>query len=180
MEGLDSVKTTLWVEAPTEVHSVDRNGSIPPNLQGGLTGAIGVSRCHLQRRRTREGRKLDVGRRWIAAQEAFRGQSFYPDANSTLRVSIATVKSYEPRDGVHRLPAWLVLRGWHERSNGVRRWQLPCHRWGNFSARLHDVPARLGMPFRLHRPHALRARHDRADQRLRYVHKVRGRQVPRW
>ncbi|MFN3240582.1 MAG: S46 family peptidase [Planctomycetota bacterium] len=55
----------------------------------------------LQRRREREGRKLDVGRRWIAAQEAYRGKSFYPDANSTLRVSIAEVKSYEPRDGVH-------------------------------------------------------------------------------
>jgi len=62
----------------------------------------------LQRRREREGRKLDVGRRWIAAQEAYRGKSFYPDANSTLRVSIATVKSYEPRDGVHYKPQTTV------------------------------------------------------------------------
>ena len=62
----------------------------------------------LQRRRTREGRKLDIGRRWIAAQESFRGQSFYPDANSTLRVSIAEVKSYEPRDGVHYKPQTTV------------------------------------------------------------------------
>ena len=57
---------------------------------------------------TREGRKLDVGRRWIAAQESFRGQSFYPDANSTLRVSIAEVKSYDPRDGVHYKPQTTV------------------------------------------------------------------------
>lgn len=73
--------------------------------------ARGINREYqrwLQRRRTREGRKLDVGRRWIAAQEAFRGQSFYPDANSTLRVSIATVKSYEPRDGVHYKPQTTV------------------------------------------------------------------------
>ncbi|MEC7724662.1 MAG: S46 family peptidase [Planctomycetota bacterium] len=62
----------------------------------------------LRRRRTREGRKLDVGRRWIAAQESFRGQAFYPDANSTLRVSIAEVKSYEPRDGVHYKPQTTV------------------------------------------------------------------------
>lgn len=62
----------------------------------------------LQRRREREGRKLDVGRRWIAAQEAYRGKSFYPDANSTLRVSIASVKSYEPRDGVHYKPQTTV------------------------------------------------------------------------
>jgi hypothetical protein len=62
----------------------------------------------LQRRREREGRKVDVGRRWIAAQEAFRGKSFYPDANSTLRVSIAEVKSYAPRDGVRYLPQTTV------------------------------------------------------------------------
>jgi len=52
----------------------------------------------------RSGRMLDVGRRWIAAQEAFRGQSFYPDANSTLRVSIAQVKGYVPRDGIYYTP----------------------------------------------------------------------------
>jgi hypothetical protein len=62
----------------------------------------------LNRRRTRDGRKLDIGRRWIAAQEAFRGKSFYPDANSTLRVSIAEVKSYEPRDGIHYKPQTTV------------------------------------------------------------------------
>lgn len=71
----------------------------------------------LNRRRTREGRKLDVGRRWIAAQEAFRGKAFYPDANSTLRVSIASVKSYEPRDGVHYKPQTTVA-GLLQKENG--------------------------------------------------------------
>jgi hypothetical protein len=47
---------------------------------------------------------LDVGRRWIAAQEAFRGKAFYPDANSTLRVSIAEVAGYVSRDGTVRTP----------------------------------------------------------------------------
>jgi hypothetical protein len=57
-----------------------------------------------QRARERAGQTLDVGRRWIEAQEAFRGKSFYPDANSTLRVSIAEVAGYVPRDGVVYTP----------------------------------------------------------------------------
>jgi Peptidase S46 len=58
----------------------------------------------LQRQRQRAGQALDVGRRWIAAQEAFRGTSFYPDANSTLRVSIAEVSGYSPREAVTYTP----------------------------------------------------------------------------
>ncbi len=61
-----------------------------------------------RRAQLRAGQDLDVGRRWIAAQEAFRGKSFYPDANSTLRVSIATVKGYSPRDGLVALPQTTV------------------------------------------------------------------------
>ncbi len=57
-----------------------------------------------QRQRQRAGKNLDVGRRWIEAQEAFRGKSFYPDANSTLRVSIAEVAGYVPRDGIVYTP----------------------------------------------------------------------------
>jgi hypothetical protein len=82
--------------------------------------ARGISKEYgqwLQRRRTREGRKLDVGRRWIAAQEAFRGKDFYPDANSTMRVSIAEVKSYEPRDGIHYKPQTTVA-GLLQKENG--------------------------------------------------------------
>ena len=61
-----------------------------------------------QRQRQRQGQTLDVGRRWIEAQEAFRGKSFYPDANSTLRVSIAEVQGYAPRDGLVALPQTTV------------------------------------------------------------------------
>lgn len=59
---------------------------------------------YVQRMRTRAGQALDVGRRWIQAQEAFRGKSFYPDANSTLRVSIAEVGGYSPREAVQYAP----------------------------------------------------------------------------
>lgn len=57
-----------------------------------------------QRSRERLGKNLVVGRRWIEAWEAFRGKTFYPDANSTLRVSIASVKGYAPRDGIVYTP----------------------------------------------------------------------------
>jgi hypothetical protein len=58
----------------------------------------------VQRQRQRSGQMLDVGRRWIAAQEAFRGKAFYPDANSTLRVSIAEVGGYSPREAITYAP----------------------------------------------------------------------------
>ncbi|MCA8950685.1 MAG: S46 family peptidase [Planctomycetes bacterium] len=70
-----------------------------------IAAAIGKERdAWDRRRRERDGRMLDLGRRWIAAQEAFRGKSFYPDANSTLRVSIAEVQGYVPKDGVYYTP----------------------------------------------------------------------------
>ncbi len=70
-----------------------------------LARGLAAERTQAQQRgRQRAGKTLDVGRRWIAAQEAFRGKSFYPDANSTLRVSIAEVRGYVPRDGVLYTP----------------------------------------------------------------------------
>ncbi len=56
------------------------------------------------RQQERAGRRIAVGTRWIEAQQKWRGSTFYPDANSTLRVSIASVKGYEPRDGVSYTP----------------------------------------------------------------------------
>jgi hypothetical protein len=58
----------------------------------------------VRRQQQRAGQMLDVGRRWIAAQEAFRGKAFYPDANSTLRVSIAEVGGYSPREAITYAP----------------------------------------------------------------------------
>jgi hypothetical protein len=75
-----------------------------------LARGLAVERSDLQRRmRERTGRALQVGRRWLDAQEAFRGKQFYPDANGTLRVSIASVKGYSPRDGVLNTPHTTVL-----------------------------------------------------------------------
>ncbi len=102
----------------------------------------------LQRSRLRAGQDLDVGRRWIAAQEAFRGKSFYPDANSTLRVSIAEVKGYSPRDGLVAVPHTTVA-GLLQKEKGKEPFANPAalleaarsrmdSRW--VDARLGDVP----------------------------------------
>ncbi|MEY3160731.1 MAG: hypothetical protein RIT25_722 [Planctomycetota bacterium] len=69
--------------------------------------ALGLARERMDWRNRvneRQGRMLELGRRWIGAQQEFRGRSFYPDANSTLRVSFASVKGYSPRDGVFNTP----------------------------------------------------------------------------
>ncbi len=50
------------------------------------------------------GERMEIGNLWIEAQELWRGERFYPDANSTLRVSMASVKGYEPRDGIWHTP----------------------------------------------------------------------------
>ena len=77
-----------------------------------------------KRARLRAGQDLDVGRRWIAAQEAFRGKSFYPDANSTLRVSIASVKGYEPRDGLVAVP-FTTVAGLLQKEKGKEPFNNP-------------------------------------------------------
>jgi hypothetical protein len=100
------------------------------------------------RQRQRGGKMLDVGRRRIAAQEAFRGKAFYPDANSTLRVSIAEVAGYVSRDGTVRTPHTTVA-GLLEKETGVEPFASPKavleaaknrkqSRW--FDKALGDVP----------------------------------------
>jgi hypothetical protein len=67
-------------------------------------GLHAAAEARTARAQQREGRRIALGTSWIEAQQAWRGTAFYPDANSTLRVSIATVKGYEPRDGVRYVP----------------------------------------------------------------------------
>jgi hypothetical protein len=95
-----------------------------------------------------EGRRLDVGRRWIEAQQAWRGTSFYPDANSTMRISIASVKGYEPRDGVRYVPHTTVA-GLLAKHTGAEPFDAPealrsaaagRHESRYFDPRIGDVP----------------------------------------
>lgn len=70
------------------------------------------------------GRRMEVGARWIRAQEEWRGQRFYPDANGTLRVSVATVRGFAPRDGViYRPPT--TLEGMLAKHTGEPPFELP-------------------------------------------------------
>jgi hypothetical protein len=94
------------------------------------------------------GRRLDLGRRWIAAQQEWRGKSFYPDANSTLRVSLASVKGYSPEDGAVNLPRTTV-KGLLEKHTGVDPFDAPAAlreaardraKSRFFDAKLGDVP----------------------------------------
>ncbi|MGB0685916.1 MAG: S46 family peptidase, partial [Planctomycetota bacterium] len=53
-----------------------------------------------------------------------RGRSFYPDANSTLRLSVATVKGYEPRDGVVHVP-FTTVDGMIAKHTGEGEFDVP-------------------------------------------------------
>ena len=87
------------------------------------------------------GQRLAIGPVWIEAQEAWRGQRFYPDANSTLRVSIATVKGYQPRDGIFHVPRTTVA-GMLEKHTGQEPFILP----EAFQERLEAAPGDADVP----------------------------------
>lgn len=86
------------------------------------------------------GRRMKVGALWIAAQEEWRGKTFYPDANSTLRVSTATVKGYAPRDGVWYSPHTTV-DGMIAKNQGTGDFEVPRE----ILAAVHDAPIRGGI-----------------------------------
>ncbi len=65
-----------------------------------------------------------LGPRWIEAQQKWRGKAFYPDANGTLRVAIANVKGYHPRDGVWHRPHTTVA-GILEKATGEDPFKVP-------------------------------------------------------
>jgi hypothetical protein len=75
-------------------------------------------------RDSQAGRRMRIGALWIEAQEAWRGARFYPDANSTLRVSVASVRGYEPRDGVMHLP-FTTVGGMLSKHTGEGEFDVP-------------------------------------------------------
>jgi hypothetical protein len=86
-----------------------------------------------------QGRRIVVGKRWIQAQQDWRGATFYPDANSTLRVSICTVKGYEPRDGLFAIP--------HTTVDGVLRKETGEEPFASPEALLAAAEGRLDSKF---------------------------------
>jgi hypothetical protein len=76
-----------------------------------------------------QGRINSLLRSFMAAQmEVFKEKAFYPDANSTLRVTYGKAKSYRPRDGVNY--------GMYTYLDGVMEKYVP----GDYE---FDVPAKL-------------------------------------
>lgn len=71
------------------------------------------------------GERMDVGSTWIQAQQEWRGGNFYPDANRSLRVSVASVKGYVPRDGVLHTPHTTV-EGLLHKHNGEEPFDAPA------------------------------------------------------
>jgi hypothetical protein len=85
---------------------------------------------------------------WLAAVYEHAGQPVAPDANGTLRVTLAHVEGYAPRDGVTYTPQTTVS-GLAEKHTGQEPFDAPqnllaaaalapASRWAD--PRLHDVP----------------------------------------
>ena len=100
-------------------------------------------------RRVSEGVLLELTPRYIDALAAFRATPLYPDANSTIRFTYATVKGYSPRDGVYYEP-FTTLAGVIAKCTGVEPFNCPARlldaaaagKSGPYvAAPLGDVPA---------------------------------------
>ncbi|HQT94033.1 MAG: hypothetical protein B7Z61_06275 [Acidobacteria bacterium 37-71-11] len=75
-------------------------------------------------RKTEEGVLIELTPRYVDALAAFRGTPLYPDANSTIRFTDATVKGYSPRDGVYNEP-FTTLPGVIAKCTGVEPFNCP-------------------------------------------------------
>ena len=98
-----------------------------------------------------EGEMVLLVPRFLEALSAWKGKSLYPDANSTLRLTYATVKGYSPRDAVFYEP-FTTLAGVIQKNTGVEPFACPqrlleaarlgVDRFGRYvDPTLHDVPA---------------------------------------
>lgn len=110
------------VDATFAVHAASRD----PYVR--LAVALHPELRAIRARRKATGGALLVWRpRYLSALEALRtskGRTIYPDANSTLRVSFATVKGYSPREAVTYAPR-TSLRGLLEKDRGVEPFAAP-------------------------------------------------------
>ncbi len=103
----------------------------------------------LEKRKKEFGGKISAVRpRLIEAYREWKGTSFYPDANSTIRLTYGTVKGYSPRDAV-RYDYITSLSGVVEKHTGEAPFDCPekileIHRSGGcrkyMDAYLKDVP----------------------------------------
>jgi hypothetical protein len=92
-----------------------------------------------------EGEMVTLRPRFIAALGAWKDEPLYPDANSTLRFTYATVKGYSPRDGVFYKP-FTTLAGVIEKQTGAEPFASPANLLEAARSRRtsHYMDARLG------------------------------------
>lgn len=77
-----------------------------------------------ERAKERAGARVRLQRPYLEALIAFQGKAFYPDANSTPRISFAHVSGYEPRDGIWHVPE-TTFRGMLAKHVGAEPFDVP-------------------------------------------------------
>ncbi len=95
--SLQNVKSLLNGDAATVLEAIGNDPALQlaADMQQTYATNIGSKINELQANINR------LQRTYMQAQmDVFSGKTFYPDANSTLRVTYGNVKSYKPRDGV--------------------------------------------------------------------------------
>lgn len=76
------------------------------------------------RRKDRQGRELVLGPLYFDMTKAVRPGPVYPDANGTLRFSYATVRGYNPQDGLRATP-FTTVSGQAAKHTGADPFDLP-------------------------------------------------------
>jgi hypothetical protein len=135
-------RTKMLGMAPAALHAIR-----DPLLELGFAVAADLEEM-IGRRDAWDGAVLRLRPVWRRAVIAHAGQPVAPDANSTLRVSFAHVKGYQPRDGVWHVPQ-TTLSGVIEKHTNEEPFDVPDPilaaavepRTGpSVDARLRDVP----------------------------------------
>ncbi|MBP7147419.1 MAG: S46 family peptidase [Acidobacteria bacterium] len=119
--GLSKAETRLSLFGAPRA-SLDKSGD--PALE--LSRALEAERdAWEQRQKAQSGALARLRPRYSEMLIEWRGGAVYPDANSTLRMAIGTVKGYSPRDGIFMLPQ-TTLDGMLEKHTGVAPFNLPA------------------------------------------------------
>lgn len=75
-------------------------------------------------RRARTGQLDNLLAQYVEVKQAFKAQSFVPDANSTLRLTYGHIRGYAPRDAIYSAP-FTTVRGMIEKNTGREPFDLP-------------------------------------------------------
>ncbi len=73
-------------------------------------------------RRARSGRLEQLLAQYVDVKQAYKGESFIPDANSTLRLTYGHIRGYSPRDALYSAP-FTTVRGIIEKHTGKDPYQ---------------------------------------------------------